>query len=132
MKRCFLAMMVLMGCVATAAAYDYPYLTFSTQGGVTRSVAAEELVITFADGKMIAHSAQGDLELELQALDKMCFTTEQSGVSSAVAAGGVVRVFSMQGVEMGTYASQAEAVSRLPQGIYIVKHDGSTLKLAVK
>ena len=88
-------MMVLMGCVATAAAYDYPYLTFSTQGGVTRSVAAEELVITFADGKMIAHSAQGDLELELQALDKMCFTTEQSGVSSAVAAGGVVRVFSM-------------------------------------
>lgn len=132
MKRNFTALVLFFIWAATAAASDYPYLTFSTQGGVAHSVAVDELVITFAEGKMIAHSAQGNLELELQALEKMCFTIEQSGVSGVKSVSGAVRVYSMQGVEIGRFASQTEAVSRLPQGLYIVKHDGSTLKLAVR
>lgn len=133
MKRYSTVLFLTLGWAATAAAFDYPFLSFSTHGGVAHTVAAEELVITFAGGKMIAHSAQGDLELELQALEKMCFTTEQSGVSGVKSGSGAVRVYSMQGVEMGTYSSQNEAVSRLPQGLYIVKHDdGSTHKLAVR
>ena len=136
MKRLLCATLLLQGIAAIAGAeegYAYPYLTFRSAAGVSKSVAVESLEISFADGKLIARNATDEVTIELSGLDKMYFSAEPAGVADAFApVGGAVTVYSMQGVDLGKFPSCADAVSRLPRGIYVIKNDGRNQKMVIR
>lgn len=138
MKRIICATILLQAVAAVASAdesYAYPYLTFRDVGGSVRSVSSESLEITFADGRLIAHSATDNLEIALSELDKMYFSTESSGgVNSIEAEPGEapVTVYSMQGVKLGSFVSKSAARRALQGGIYVVETAGDTQKLIVR
>lgn len=134
MRKFICAILFLQGVAAIAGeSFDYPYMAFQGIDGTKQTVAVESLEITFADGKLIAHSATEEVSLELSQLDKMYFTTEQAGVAGTFApVSGKATVYSMQGVNLGTFASLAAAVNSLPRGLYVVKTDDRTQKMAVK
>ncbi|MGN1245329.1 MAG: hypothetical protein ACI4UN_01720 [Muribaculaceae bacterium] len=134
MRRFFCAIMLLQGVAAIAGdGFDYPYMAFQGIDGTKQTVAVESLEITFANGKLMAHSAADEVSLELSQLDKMYFTTEQAGVAGTFApVSGTTTVYSMQGVNLGTFASLSDAVNSLQRGLYVVKTDGRTQKMAVK
>lgn len=120
---------------AVANADTYPYLSFETQDGTTRSVSVESLTITFSDGKLLAVSGTDSYEIDVASLSRMYFSsanlTAINDVKSDVTA-GTMEVYSLSGVKIGTFDSTEALHNGVSAGVYIVKSNGKTLKVAVK
>lgn len=109
-------------------------LLFKTADGVTHSVKASGLEITFADGKMVAVNATESLTLPLADLSTMEFG-DASAVKSVVCEDvtGAVSVVTVNGVMAGAYASLDEARQHLAPGVYVIKlANGETTKLIIR
>lgn len=120
----------MMTGVLTAHADSYTYLTFEKSDGTLTSVPLSSLSITISGTTLTA----GDQSFTLADLTKMYFTTADVTAIDEVktAVNGEVEVFSMNGVAMGKYTTVQEAMSSLRTGVYIVKSNGKTVKVAVK
>lgn len=134
-KSCFF--LLTLAAVATAQADDYPYLTFQTADGQTQSVATTELVITFADGNLVATDNNGaTTTFPLSSLQKMYFASEASESTGidllSTAADEPVEVFTLTGISQGRYENLQQAQSTLAKGIYVVKGENRTFKISVK
>lgn len=129
MKKVLLVLMMMTG-VLTAHADSYTYLTFEKSDGTLTSVPLSSLSITISGTTLTA----GDQSFALADLTKMYFTTADVTAIDEVkaAVSGEVEVFSMNGVAMGKYTTVQEAMSSLRTGVYIVKSNGKTVKVAVK
>ena len=123
--------MVALGAM-TAQAYDYPYLTFQMTDGTVQSVAVDDLTIAFSDGQLVATNADGSQTFTLTELSKMYFSTTSTAIEDVTASEAAVEVYTVQGVSKGTFDSMQTAKASLGKGIYIIKCDGSTFKIAVK
>lgn len=123
-----------LAAVATCKAYDYPYLTFQNQDGSEQSVAVESLVLTVADGQLTLTNAENTLSLTLSDLAKMYFAENPTGIEEVTAAGtkGAVDVYTLSGVRVGHFASTAEAKTALGNGVYVVKSNSETQKIAIQ
>ncbi len=134
MKKLFLLLMLTTG--MTASAYDFPYLTFKTQSGTAQSVSVESLSLSISDGKLIASYNGGSAEFTLSDLSEMYFseTNEGSttGISQVETTDGEVQIFSLTGVNMGTFSSLSKARAALKNGVYVVKTNTRSFKINIK
>jgi len=134
MKQTLIAMMLASGLSATAA--DYPFLTFQKTDGSLQSVAVESLVLTYVDGTLTVTNANGKETLMLSELSKMYFSqTNEStttGVTSVDAVEGPVEVYTLAGVNAGSFASVSAARHQLRSGVYVIVADGRNYKLHIK
>lgn len=129
MKKVLLVLLMMTG-MLTAHADSYTYLTFEKSDGTLTSVPLSSLSITISGTTLTA----GDQTFALADLTKMYFTTADVTAIDEVntAVNGEVEVFSMNGVAMGKFTTMQEAMSSLRTGVYIVKSNGKTVKVAVK
>ena len=132
MKRILTAIGLFAGVLA-AHAYDYPYLTVQTTDGTTKSVSVESLVLTFQNGQLVATNGDGSQSFALSSLSKMFFSTTTNAIERpAATASGTVEVYSLSGIALGRYESMTQAKNALKQGIYLMKQNGQTKKVAIK
>ena len=128
MKRVFLSF--LFTCLLlSASATDYKFLTFESTDGSKVSLEATGLTLTFSDGNLVA--SDGTV-LSLSNLAKMYFT-ETSGITNATnSASGVITIYTVSGVLVGTF-TEGQTPSSLSKGIYIIKdHQGNTHKTTIR
>ena len=115
--------------------YAYPYLVMTTSGGERATLAVDELVITFSDGKLVAKNASGIQSFNLTDLAKMNFAT------SGDVADGIERmnadelktkdaeIYDLSGRKM---LNANDGNQKLESGVYVVKQNGRTFKMYVK
>lgn len=120
----------------TASADAFKYLQFRLVNSEIRVVAAQNLEISIADGKLVASSPDNTepLTLTLAELASMEFTNvDESGITDAVVStDGAVSAFALDGTAFGRFASLDEAYKSLDPGVYVIQAtDGSTFKLMI-
>ncbi len=132
MRKAILTLMIVVGALA-ARAYDYPYLAFETASGEVTTVAVESLALSFSGGNLVATDSEGTHTFALTDLKRMCFTTSSTSViDTTLAADGEVEVYNIAGVELGRFAGIDDARRSLPSGIYLIKTNRGTQKIAVR
>lgn len=129
--------LLIMACLPLLAAHaeSYPYLTFRKADGTLQSVGVESLEMTFQNGKLTYTNSTGTGTLTLAELAAMYFSSTDATAITALTADsndGKVEAFSMQGVSYGTFASLQAMKASVPTGMYIVKTNGKTQKIAVR
>ena len=115
-----------------AQAEDYGYLTFETNSGTKTAVSVTSLTLTVADGKLIATNADGSLSFVLSDLSKMYFSASSTDIATIKAVNGEVEVYSLGGLYQGRFENSTVALSSLRRGVYIVKSEQGTFKVAVQ
>ena len=131
MRKKLLVLALLMG-TFSAQADEYPYLIFETTDGCRTPVEVESLTIQIVDGNLVA----GGKIFALTSLSRMFFATTSDATSGIEdlrsAENGVVEVYSLNGVSLGSYNNVSEARQSLQRGIYVIKSGSETFKVAVK
>ncbi len=125
MKKVILFTLLLtVGLLAKAA--DYPYLTFTSSDGTKVSLSVSSLELTVSGSNLVATNGSSSKTFALSELSNMFFSaTDESSVTGistvdATTTDGAVKVFTLNGVLMGTYDSVEAAKSALPAGIYVI------------
>ena len=135
MKKLLLAF-VVVSVALTASAYDFPYLTFHSHGGVVTLLPVDGLTMNFESGHLVATHAQGSVQLSVADLEKMVFTSDPSGINDIIGGDGLdagAEVYSLTGVRIGRYASAADAAQDISvPGVYIVKQGDNVKKIEIK
>ena len=127
-------LLTLLGALTLGApAADYQYLVFTTSSG-QQAVAASDLTLTISDGNLIAASGTTTLAtIPLNSLTKMEFSND--GTTGIEALDNVSRgTFSLSDVTevYDLSGRRMPSANGLPTGVYLMKIDGRTLKVAVK
>lgn len=109
-------------------------MVFRTSDGAVHTLNAQGLDITFAEGNMTAANQAQTITLPLASLTSMEFGPGSSSLAESLSEiTGQVTVYSVNGVETGTFPTIASAISDLPEGIFIVKYaEDKTLKIIVR
>lgn len=138
MKKFMLILLAAMG-GTVAQAYEYPYLTLQKADGTATSLSVESLVITFSNGQLSATNADGTTTFTLADLSKMLFESSPTAITTAISPSavtavtdGAVEVYSTGGMFMGRFDSMEQARCQMRPGIYVMKQNGETKKIAVK
>ena len=121
--------------VFVANADEYPYLAFQTVDGSVATVSTTGLTISYAEGVLTAQNSVGETRsFETSNLSLMYFTDTATGIATIDAQGQPVSVeiVAADGRNLGRYDSLKDAADRLPKGVYIVKANGKTVKIALK
>lgn len=131
MKKCLLSAILAVGALGLHA--EYNRLVFTTTDGNVKSVGLTNLNVKFSDGDMIASSAGESVKIDLASLKSMEFG---NGEASIVAVPNTrrtpVAVYSVDGICVGKFDSEAEAMNLLPAGLYITKDEnGLTSKMLI-
>jgi len=117
---------------ASATTYDYPYMYFVTTDGTLQSMAVDGMTFAFTDGSMVVTNESESKTFTLTAMNKMYFS-ESSGLEELVnATDESVEVYNMAGIMLGRYANTQQAMQELDRGIYVLKSQSTTLKIAVR
>ena len=133
MKKRLLLLMMMIGAVA-AHADTYPYLTFITTDGTKTSLPASGLSLAISGSSLVATNGSTSKTFTLTDLSSMHFseTSESSttgiDIVGATTTEGKVKVFTLNGVLMGTYDSLEAAKSTLPPGIYVIGKKKMTIE----
>lgn len=136
MKRATMLSCMLMGAMATMAD-ELPYLTLQMTDGTEQSLEAATLVITFADGQLVAANATSNQTFSLADLAVMYFSaTPAATVTTAIGAlptgDTTVVAYTVGGRLCGRFASVDEARQTLPKGVYVMKTNSKTFKTTIK
>lgn len=135
MKRIITLFVGLVAFAGVALADGYNYLTVQKTDGTEQSFTAQGLVLTFEDGNMIATEGGTQATFALVDLYKMFFSNEATGISDINAdakTDGPVAVYGVSGSSMGTYKNLDEARAQLHKGVYVVRENGKTRKIAIR
>ncbi len=135
MKRKLLILSLAGLPFAAAEADTYPYLSFETQDGTVRSVSVSSLTMTFSNGKLLAENGTDSYEIDAASLSRMYFSADNLTAISDVKGGdglGKLDVYTLSGVRIGSFDSADALRNAVSAGVYIVKSNGKTLKVAVK
>ena len=136
MKRTYI-LLAALSLNIVAYADTYSYLSFQSADGTTRSVAAESLSMTFSDSgkKLVATNGSDTYTFDVNNLQRMFFTaSDLTGIKelTSTSAKGDLRVYTVSGTYIGRFANDADIDETLAPGIYLVKKNGKTSKIAVK
>ncbi len=126
MKKIIFLFSLMIGHL-TAYADEYAYLTFETADGTKTSVSTQSLSLTISGSTLTA----GSKSFALTNLSKMYFsTTDETGTADGI------RQVSADTLDkaMEVYDLQGRKVEKdqLHSGVYIVKTEQGTYKIAVK
>ncbi len=128
MKKIIILALLAIFTLGTQAA-DYNYLVFTQSDGSTKSISASDLNITFSDGNMIATSGSSTVTIALTSLTKMEFSNSgETGIESIktnFTIDDATEIHDMNG-------RRIPSGSALSRGVYIIKSNGKTQKIAVK
>ena len=128
MKKLLILTLLAALTLGTKAA-NYNYLVFTLTDGTTKSITANNLNITFADGKLEATSGNDGISIDLNVLAKMEFsndnTTGIDTIEANVTLDEATEIYDMNGRRMPSNTT-------LSRGIYIIKSNGKTTKVTVK
>ena len=129
MKR-FMILTMLALLTIGSSAEDYNYLVFTQSDGTTKSIAAGNVTIAFADGNLTATSGSETVTIPLASLTKMAFSNDgTTGIVLTTADGKLTaddaEVYDLNGRRMPSSAT-------LSRGIYILKSNGKTSKIQVR
>lgn len=134
-----------------AQAQDYGYLTFRTANGTEQGIAAAELKIIFADGKMLATAGTETLNIALSDLAAMYFAPERTGIDKVGAGDAaaldwhldegslhaaaadddtMIRLYDASGKAVASGRGALSA--KLAKGIYVMKAAGQTIKVLAR
>lgn len=134
MKRLVLSAAALTVAL-TANADTYGYLSFLTADGSSLSVGVEGLSMTFTDagGKLVVTNSTESRTLDVADLKKMFFSGESATAISEVDADNkrYLQVYTVSGSFVGSFSPRC-LDEELEPGIYLVKKNGKTTKIAVK
>lgn len=142
MKKFFLLALLSLGfCGANAQTYNY--LVVADQSGKTTDLPVSDITITFADGNLVAKTADDNVvTLPLASLDKMYFSTTATGIATvtngliaAEIVDGHLKVSAPAGTKVAVYGTDGRQLSvsgRLAPGAYIVNVGGQTFKLLAR
>lgn len=132
MKRTLISMLTLLA-VTAASADNYSYLAFQTADGSTRNIGVESLEMTFSDGKLIASNGTESLEISVADLSRMFFSSEATAIKDiSLDKDSPVKVYTVEGVCVGSYDNMAGASANMGKGVYIVKGEKTTHKITVR
>lgn len=132
MKKFLLTLMVVVAAM-TARAADFPYLVFQTTDGTTYTMAVESLTLNISNGQMIATNNEASHTFALSELSKMYFSETTVGIDeNSISENDEVEVYAVTGVFLGRYSNIRTAVQSLKGGIYVLKTQSGTQKIAVK
>ncbi len=133
MKRKLFTLMITFGALH-AQAYDYPYLVFVNSDGKTTVLSVETLTITISNGKLVAQNNDGTQSFSLSNLNKMYFTKDAdlTGISTTESTDEAVEVYTTGGLSIGKFENENTAKASLKPGLYILKSNTRTYKIAVK
>lgn len=126
---------VLTLCTATSFAGRYNSLKFISDRGETYTVTTNNLEI-FINGENISFS-NTDLILPLSSLVTMEFTDYDDSPAEINAImferNGVVMIYNLNGMAIGSFESYSEAFGSLNNGIYVIKDvRGNSLKVKIE
>ncbi|MBQ6653537.1 MAG: hypothetical protein IJM81_09160 [Prevotella sp.] len=133
MKKIIAITIVLVAMCAKAQAddYTYPYLAFVTTGGSVETVSVADLQITFTDSQLVLTNASTSKNYTLSELSKMYFSeTEES--TTAIEAVPTNETDGLQDAQWFTTDGRQLPDAPQRKGVYIVKNNGRTYKVAVK
>ena len=134
MKRFLLSSASLMLALA-AGADTYPYLSFQSTDGSVVSFGVESLSMTFSDSgsKLTVTDGSTSQTLSVADLTKMFFATSSAtGISEVTTADGDMLVYTTSGTYVGKFANARSLDEAVEPGIYLVKQNGKTRKIAVR
>ena len=134
MRKLLLLSLLAIG-TSQMKADDYLYLTFTNTDGAEQSVSIDGLKVSFADGNIVAEATEETLTLPLADVAKMYFSdtkSEQTGIKEAVSKGEGISVYTTSGMFIGIFANAAQAHKQLEHGLYVIRNNGKTYKMAVK
>ncbi len=127
MKKLAMAFFLVVASLS-AKAYDYPYLVLETSDGTTTAFSVESLTLTVKDGTLVVTSSSGTKSFDPSTLSKMYFSTDGTtdgiqNLDEAVQSGDA-QVYDLQGRKV--------SLGQMMRGIYVIKTQNSTRKVAVK
>ncbi len=136
MKKSLLSSVLFMLAV-TAGAEAYPYLSFQYADGTASSFGTESLSMTFTDSgsKLVVSNGSTSQTLSVADITKMFFTANDvSGISEVTSEGtdGNLEVYNISGIYIGKFANARSLGETVEPGIYLVKQNGKTKKIAVR
>lgn len=134
MRRLFLASSALL-LTAVANADTYSHLSFLSADGTVLSVGVESLQMTFTEdgGKLTVSNGEESLAMNVADLKKMYFSSgTATGINDINAGSKDLQLYSVYGSYLGTFSSKGDIENNVEAGVYIVKTNGKTSKIAVK
>lgn len=133
MRKIIVAFVALMCCSYTQA-QDFAYMGFAKADGSELTVSAENLTMTFVDGALCVEATDNSLTIPVSELNKMFFTNNAVAgireIGSAI--NGKKYVYSLSGAFLGTFENMENVRQSYGKGVYLVKENGKTSKLAVR
>ena len=127
MKKTVLLMMALMGAL-TVQAEDYSYLTFETADGTKVSVPASLLKLSISGTTLTA----GDQTFTLSDLSKMYFSASDESSTSGIESIDYSQLTDDNAKEIYDLRGQKVSKEQMRKGVYVVRTNGKTYKVAVK
>lgn len=134
MKRFLLSSAILMLALATSAD-TYPYLSFKKTDGTAVTFGVESLSMTFTDSgsKLTVTDGSTSQTFSVADIAKMFFATSNTtGISEMTTAKGDMQVYTTSGTYVGKFANTRSLDEAVEPGIYLVKQNGKTRKIAVR
>ena len=134
MKKSLLSSVLFMLAV-TAGAEAYPYLSFQYADGTASSFGTESLSFTDSGSKLVVSNGSTSQTLSVADITKMFFTANDvSGISEVTSEGtdGNLEVYNISGIYIGKFANARSLGETVEPGIYLVKQNGKTKKIAVR
>ena len=130
MKRKLYILCLLAALSTGMRAADYSCLLFTLSDGTVQGITSTDLNMTFADGILTVTNGTNTLELNVVSLTKMEFTDDDpTGISSidldSLEPTEATAIYDLSGRQM-------PQGRKLPQGTYIMKTNGMTIKVQIR
>ena len=121
MKRLFLLLAVCGSLLSYAGSYNY--LVFVNTAGTTTTFSVEGLTMYVEDSYLHVSNTSGTVDLVLTDLASMQFFSDGTAIlENVLNADATVHVYSVLGVQLGSYGSLIEAAQELHAGVYVISN----------
>lgn len=134
MKKCLILFAIAVCALAVRAdEFAYPYLVLEASDGTLTSVSVASLTLKFEESSLVLINDAGSRNFALSGLKKMYFATTPTAISPLKNnVNENVEVWTMTGLSLGVFDSISEVQQTLSRGVYVVKSERGTFKIAVK
>lgn len=128
----FLTCIIFVGMAFSGSAADYSAIKLVEADGTEHNLPSAGLEFTVNDGILTATTSEGTHSFPIIQLSKMFFSANSGTEAIASDCNCTVDIFNTDGTEAGSYPSLDAALNSLASGLYIVKTNGKSFKIAVK
>ena len=134
MRKCLFLLLVFGAVCVKAGDFTYNYLVMADNEGQRTPLNVNGLELKFSDGMLMAVNADGTYTFQLASLASMYFSETTTSITEADKANShsSFEVFTLSGLCRGSFADMSDIKGSLPAGIYVVRQNGKTTKIALK